>query len=339
MKALQLAAVNDLRLVDLPVPAPRDDQLLVRTGAATICTSDLYDIRANPFGILLPVVLGHEGAGTVVAVGSAACGFAAGDRIAAHSVWPCGACDPCREGLSHMCARMEHFGLNVPGVFAEYFAVRADRARKVPDAVPFTAAALAEPICCSLEALAQARLSPGQSLLILGDGPFGMLMARLSGAMGLGRVVVAGHQDFRLSFAGSAQAVNTSRADDPAALLRDSNRGKGYDAVILATDNRAAVRQGMDCLKPKGRLVVFASFHGDTPVDLFRVQLKEFEIVGAVNDQDRFDAAVGALSNPRLGLGDLVTHTYPLEEYRQAFETAEHGLTQALKVALIPSDH
>jgi len=336
MKALQLVAPGELRLVEMPVPVPREDQLLVRMGAATLCTSDLYDIRSNPFGIRLPVVLGHEGAGTVVEVGAQARGFQAGDRVAAHSVWPCGQCDPCREGLAHMCANMEHFGLNVPGVFAEYFAVRADRARRIADHVTMTTAALAEPTCCCLEALAQARLSPGQSLLILGDGPFGVLMSRLAGALGLRRIVIAGWQPFRLSFA-AAVRVNTAGAADPAALLRAANDGRGYDAVLLATDNPQAVKQGMACLKPRGRLVVFASYHGDTPVDLFQVQIKEFEIVDAVNDQDRFDAAVAALSDPALGLGELVTHPFALDDYRRALDLAERGQDRALKIALTPA--
>ncbi len=335
MRALQLVAPGELRLVEMPVPVPRADQVLVRMGAATVCTSDLYDIRSNPFGIALPVVLGHEGAGTVVELGADARGFQVGDRIAAHSVWPCGECDPCREGLAHMCARMEHFGLNVPGVFAEYFAVRADRARKIADHVEMTAAALAEPTCCCLEALAQARLSPGQALLILGDGPFGVLMSRLAGALGLRRVVVAGWQPFRLSMASTAIQVNTAGAPDPAALLRAANDGTGYDAVLLATDNRQAVKQGMACLKPRGRLVVFATYHGDTPVDLFQVQIRELEIVGAVNDQDRFDAAIAALSDPALALGELVTHTFALDDYRRAFDLAERGQDRALKIALV----
>ena len=333
MKALQLVQAGDLRLVDLPQPEPGPGELLVKTGAATICTSDLYDVKSNPFGIALPVVMGHEGAGAVAAVGAGVHGFEAGDRIAAHPVWPCGDCEPCREGLAHLCANMKHFGLNVPGVFAEYFVVRADRARKVPAHVAFTTAALAEPTCCCLESLAQARLRPGQSLLILGDGPFGVLKSRLAGAMDLGRVVIAGYHDFRLSLARSAIRVNTSQFSDAVGELMALTDGKGYDAVILATDNMQAVQQGMACLKRRGRLVVFATYHGATPVELFQVQMRELDIVGAVNDENRLDDAILALSDERLALGELVTHSFPLGDFREAFDLAEHGLSRALKIA------
>src|SRR5690606_9956854 len=105
----------------------------VRTAAATICTSDLQDIAHNPFGAALPLTMGHEGAGTVVAAGESVTGFAPGDRVATHPVHPCGQCDACHGGAAHLCRNMGHFGLNMPGTFAEYYLVRQDRARRLPD--------------------------------------------------------------------------------------------------------------------------------------------------------------------------------------------------------------
>jgi threonine dehydrogenase-like Zn-dependent dehydrogenase len=102
MKALQLQALGQVNLLEIDRPGIADDELLIRTGATTICTSDLNDIRENRFGIELPVILGHEGAGTVVAVGSRVTGFAVGDRVAAHPVHPCGQCFNCRHGRAHL---------------------------------------------------------------------------------------------------------------------------------------------------------------------------------------------------------------------------------------------
>ncbi|MBN1580693.1 MAG: alcohol dehydrogenase catalytic domain-containing protein, partial [Anaerolineae bacterium] len=126
MKALQFQAIGQVNLVEIDLPRIGEDELLIKTGATTICTSDLNDIRENPFGIELPVVLGHEGAGTVVAVGNRVSSFRVGDRVAAHPVHPCGQCHNCRRGWGHLCASMAHFGLNRPGTFAQYFPVRAD---------------------------------------------------------------------------------------------------------------------------------------------------------------------------------------------------------------------
>lgn len=334
MKALQLKQVGRLEMIDAPAPRPGEDQLLVRTGAAVICTSDLNDIRENPFGISLPVIMGHEAAGTVVQVGPKAKGFAVGDRVAAHPVHPCGQCVNCRDGVGHLCLAMGHFGLNMQGTFAEYFVVRHDRARKIPDGVPFPTAALAEPVSVCLEGLSQARLQRGQCLLIIGDGPFGVLTALLAEREKLSGLVIAGHHDWRMAFAPAAKQVNIKGLADPAEALLAANGGRKYDAVFLGVGRAAAVQQGLALLKPKGRLVVFSAIPQPTPVDLFSLHCKELEIVGACNDQDRLDEAVGMLSDASIGLGRLVTHHFPIERYQEAIDLAANGHEKAMKVAL-----
>jgi len=338
MRALVLQSVGQLELADVPRPSPAEDQLLVRTGAALICTSDLNDVRHNPFGIRLPMVIGHEGAGTVEAVGARVEAFAVGDRVATHPVHPCGSCDNCRAGMGHLCSAMGHFGLNMPGTFAEYYVVRADRARHVPRDVEWPVAALAEPVSVCLEALAQARIKAGDRLLVIGDGPFGVLIARLAARLDPAKVVIAGRHDFRLGFARGAAAVNTRTLGDgaEAALRAESGRPSGYDAVIAAAGSPEAVREGLALLRPKGRLVLFSAVPGLTPIDLFDVHVRELEIVGACNDQDRFDEAVALLSEPSLKLGELVTHRLPLAQYAEAFRLAAEGREEAMKVAMLP---
>lgn len=335
MKALQLVKAGKVDLVEIAVPDPGEDQLLVRTGIALICTSDLKDIRSNPFGIRLPTVLGHEGAGTVVSVGRKVSGFSPGDRAAAHPVHPCGRCPNCLDGLAHLCSAMGHFGINMQGTFAECFVVRADRARLVPPAVPLSAAALTEPVCVCLEALARARLPERGTLLVIGDGPFGAIIARLAAALPLQKTVIAGRHDFRLSFAGSAQKVNTSRAADIRGELLALTDGRGFDAVVVAVGTPQAARQGLALLKARGRLVVFSAIPGDTPIDLFSVHVRELEVVGACNDEDKLDEALAWLAGPGLGLERLVTHEFPLSRHYEAFELAESRHDQAMKVGFV----
>ncbi len=335
MKTLRFEEIGRLELVEVENPRIGPDQLLIRTGAATICTSDLHDLHGNPFGIDLPVILGHEGAGTVVEVGAAVTGFRIGDRIAAHPVHPCYQCPTCRAGMDHLCTEMGHFGLNLPGTFAEWFVVRADRARVIPNEVDFAVAALTEPVCVSLEAVRQANLQPGGSLLVISDGPFGVLMARLAGESGLDRVVLAGHHEYRMSFAPAALAIDIRGVPDPAAALREASGGEGFDAVILAVAAKEAVSLGLDALRPKGRLVIFAPMPGDTPVDLFKVLLRELEIVGSVNDPGLMDEAVAALAQPSLALADLVTHRFRIDDYREAFALAENRRGEAMKIAFV----
>jgi threonine dehydrogenase-like Zn-dependent dehydrogenase len=237
--------------------------------------------------------------------------------------------------MSHLCLNMGHFGLNMPGTMAEYYVVRQDRALRISDQIDFPTGSLAEPVSVCLEALSQARLKPGNSLLIVGDGPFGILMSRLAEALDLSRVVIVGRQDFRLGFAGQAFKINDQHISNPIQIIRDECGGLGYDAAILAVGTPEAFSTCQQCLKPKGRLVVFSALPGDTPVDLFSVHIKELEIVGACNDQDRFAEAVRMLSNPVLGISKFITHHFPLSEFKQALHMAEFGQDQAMKVSFV----
>ena len=230
---------------------------------------------------------------------------------------------------------MRHFGINMPGTFAEYFVVRQDRAREIRDDVPFATAALAEPVSVCLEALEQARIQPGDEVLVIGDGPFGVIIARLASALYLAETTVAGHHDFRLKHIdGWASGVNHKGVADVPAALRERVPG-GYDAVILAVGSASAVSVGLSLLKPRGRLVVFSAIPDPAPVDLFRVHVKELEIIGACNDKDMLDPAIPLLSDPRLSLADLVTHRLRLEDFKAAFALAESAREEAIKVAFI----
>jgi 2-desacetyl-2-hydroxyethyl bacteriochlorophyllide A dehydrogenase len=332
MKALMLKGLQQLELVETDVPTVADDQILVRTEAATICTSDLVDIEHNLSGLTFPMVIGHEGMGTVAALGKNVQGFQVGQHIATHPVHPCYKCSACLAGNNHLCLNMGHFGLNMPGTFAEYYVVRADRARVVADNLDPARVCLAEPICVCLEALDQAALRPGATLLIMGDGPFGIIMARLAESLGLRNVVVAGWSDFRLGFAGAAKAVNTAGCDNAVDMLLSLNQGAGYDAAILAVASPQALADALRCLRPKGRLVIFSAFLENVPVDLFTVHMKELEIVGACNDRNRFDESVRLLADKQWS--ELITHQFPLEAYSEAFALARAAKDKALKIAL-----
>jgi threonine dehydrogenase-like Zn-dependent dehydrogenase len=317
-------------MLETPVPEPADNQVLVKTSATTICTSDLIDIDHNPSNLPFPTVLGHEASGTVVAVGKSVRDVEVGQQVATHPVHPCYHCATCKEGNGHLCPNMLHFGLTLPGTFAEYYLAREDRIRATD--IEATRACLAEPLAVCLEALEQARLTPDASLLIIGDGPFGVIMARLASRLHLKRTVLAGWSDFRLGFAKNVFAVNTKGQDNPVSMILNANSNTPYDAVILAVGSSQAVCHALHCLKPKGRGVLFSGFLEPVQVDLNLVHFKELELVGACNDQDRFHEAVGLLVDE--SWSDLITHRFAFEDYEHAFELVRSRKDECLKVAL-----
>ncbi|MFZ5495375.1 MAG: zinc-dependent alcohol dehydrogenase [Verrucomicrobiota bacterium] len=325
MQALQMRGLNELALTRLPVPTPGPHDVLIRTRAATICTSDLHDLARNPFAIALPRVLGHEAAGVVVAGGAAVREFAPGMRVAAHPVVPCGECAECTRGFGHLCARMGHLGSDRDGAFAEYFVQRADRVRRLPDAVPATVGVLLEPVAVCLQAIARAGDVRGRDVLIAGDGPFGNIIARLAVRARARRVVVAGREPFRLGAIPGVEKVSTAGRSS-------------VDVAILAVSSVEAVAECLAALRPRGRFVVFSALPDKVALDLVPLHLRELEIVGACNDEERLDDALECLSDPTLALHEIVTHTLPLAQWPEAFALARDRHERALKVALTFSD-
>lgn len=325
MQGLQLRAIGKLALTSLPVPEPGPRDVLVRTVAATICTSDLHDIARNPFRIVLPRVLGHEASGVVAACGSDVRDYVPGMRVAAHPVVPCGACAECRRGFAHLCARMGHLGNDRDGVFAEYFTQRADRVRRLPDEVPAEVGALLEPAAVCLQAIARAGDVRGRAVLIVGDGPFGNIISRLAVRAGARRVIVAGRAPFRL---GKTRGVETTVVAPDGTM----------DVAILAVSSAEGALSCLASLRPRGRLVLFSALPDGAPLDLVSLHLRELEIVGACNDEERLDEALQCLGDPALALHEIVTHALPFAQWPEAFALARDGHNHALKVALMFSE-
>ena len=334
MHALQLREVGHLDEVELPVPAPKPDEVLIRTVATTICTSDLNDLRENPFNTPLPIVLGHEGAGRVAAVGTEVKDFQRGDRVTAHPVIPCGQCASCREGLAHLCEQMGHLALDRNGTFAEYFAIPAWRVRHVPDGLDLATAALMEPVAVCLEALARARVTAGDTVLIVGDGPFGIIIARLALRHHPRQVILVGRHDFRLAQVPEAVCIHEKRTPDPLGAIRAAAGEHGVQAAILAVGTAAAVDLCLQSLRPRGRLAIFSAVLQPAPVDLVRVHVKELELLGSCNDDNYLDIALAYLADPELHMERLVTHRVPFADWERAFALASHGKDEAIKVAL-----
>lgn len=322
MKALQLQGVNKLVLTDLALPTPKEDEVLIQTRATTICTSDLHDIKSNPFDIKLPSVLGHEGSGIVVACGTLVKDFSPGMRVGVHPVVPCGTCVECRRNYQHMCLNMGHLGIDRNGTFAEYFVQRADRVRAIPDDVSFSLGALLEPVANCLQAISRSGDIRGKVVLVVGDGPFGNIIARLAVNAGASRVLVAGRSPFRLSMIPGVEIVQ-------------SIPEKSVDVAILAVSAADAVATCMVSLRKRGRMVVFSLLEDAVPINLFDLHISELEIVGCCNDENQIDHSLHCLQDASLNLSQLITHQVPFDNWEEAFYLARDRHDKALKVALL----
>jgi len=334
MKALQLKERRRLELVELPRPTSKDGEALIRTVASTICTSDLADIAHNPLNIQLPRVLGHESAGVIAELGRGVTGFQAGDRVAVHPVISCGACANCARNLGHLCERMGHLGYDRDGTHAEYFCVPAERIRAIPEQLDFAVASLLEPVAVCIEAVKRVRLAKNDRLLVVGDGPFGIMIARLALRCDPAQVILVGHEDFRLRQARHTIQINGRKVQNLTEAVLAATNGVGVDAAVLAVADETALDLCVQSLRARGRLGIFASIPQRTAIDLMRIHVKELDVLGVCNDENHIDDALALLSDDSLGLESIITHRVPFAEWERAFDLAANRKSEAIKVSM-----
>ena len=230
---------------------------------------------------------------------------------------------------------MRHSGLNYDGTFAEYFRNRSDRLLVVPEEIDPCLASLLEPVSVCLEAVRRGRIGRNDRVLVVGDGPFGILSARLAATRTATKIIVIGRHDFRLRYMPTAWTIHENRTGDTERTIRELSGGEGVDVAILCTGSAEAVRLGLASLRARGRLVLFSAVVRPVPLDLFRVHVQELEILGACNDEDLRAEALALLTDAALGLGELITHRLPFREWRRALDLAAEGKEEAMKVAMV----
>jgi 2-desacetyl-2-hydroxyethyl bacteriochlorophyllide A dehydrogenase len=316
MRALQIQAVGEpLVEVVLPDPAPGDADVVVRVERAGICRSDVHyraGTRAVP---ALPLVPGHEIAGSVVAVGSRVERGLVGRRVCVHYLVTCGVCDRCVRGAEPFCRTGQMVGLDRAGGYAELVAVPARNVHLVPEGVDTAVAAI---MMCStatsFHALRRSGLEPGESVAVFGTGGLGMSAVKLAGLMGASEVYAVDVNSARLGVAERLGAVPIDGADDPVGAIRALS-GDGVDVALELVGDAEVMRSVVGVLAPAGRAVAVGITHDEFGLDPFRdLVLREAEIRGA---SDHLAGEISELldlaGSGALDLADLVTNTIPLE--------------------------
>ena len=331
---------RDVRVEEMPRPAPGPGELLLQVEASGICGSDVmewYRIQRAP------LVLGHEVAGTVAAVGDGVERFRPGDRLVVTHHVPCNACRYCLSGHHTVCDTLRATNF-YPGGFAEYLRlppINVDRgAFPVPEGATPEAASFAEPLGCVYRGQRRANLQPGQSVLVLGSGLAGLLHINLARALGAGRIVSTDMVDYRLAAARRLGADFTFAAtDDIPARLREVNDGRLADLVIVATGARPALQQALDSVERGGTVLFFAPTEPGVAVS---VPVNEVFFRNDATLTTTYAAAPGDLAAAleliaagRVQVEEMISHRLPLAEAALGFQlTAEAA--DSLKVIIQP---
>jgi L-idonate 5-dehydrogenase len=330
MRAVVIHAAKDLRVEERPAEAAGRGEVEVAVEVGGICGSDLHYFHHGGFGAVRlrePMILGHEVAGRIVALGEGVEGIALGDRVAVSPSRPCGACEYCLAGLPNQCLNMRFYGSAMPfphiqGAFRQRLVALASQCHKVAEGVSIGEAALAEPFAVTLHAVARAGSLLDRRVLVSGCGPIGTLAIIAARAHGAREIVATDVVDGVLDFAariGADRTINVAK--QPEALAAYSTGKGSFDAQFEASGNEAAVRAGLDVLRPRGVLVQLG-LGGDIAIPQNLVVAKEIEIRGTFRFHAEFALAVDLINRRRVDLKPLLSGTYPLEEAVTAFEAA-----------------
>ncbi len=350
MRAAVYRAVNDVRIENVPVPEIGAGELLVRIATCGICGTDLKKIHTGSHSA--PRIFGHEMAGTVVAVGAGVARFKIGDRVQVYHHVPCGHCYYCRKHTPAQCAQYKKVGATAGfepsgGGFAEYIRVMdwivdGGGVNLVPDGVPFEQAAFLEPVNTILKAVKRLNLASDETVLVIGQGPIGIMLAALSARAGA-RVFTSDLYAERHRVAANFGLKNPINAatENVVERMKSETEGRGADAVILAVGGNTIIQTAMDAARPGGKVLLFAQTqHGETTINPGAVCMDEKDLIGSYSATFEFADEVKdlVLNGYRNGfdLTRLISHRYPLQESVAAIEMASNPKANSMKIMIEP---
>ncbi len=346
MLAAVYRGVNDVRLETVPVPQIGAGELLLRVHTCGVCGTDLKKIATGSHSA--PRIFGHETSGVVAAVGAGVSRFAPGDRVVVFHHIPCRQCYYCRHQTFAQCSAYKKVGCTAGfepsgGGFAEYVRVMnwiVDQGTvKIPDSVSFEQACFVEPVNTCMKGIDALRLQPGETVLVIGQGPIGIILsvlARKAGATVITSDLYA--ERLRISKSlGFGFAIDASQqgAGD---YVRQQTEGRGADAVILAVGANALIRPAMDAARPGGRVLLFAQTQrGEVVIDPAAICVDEKALLGSYSASvDLQEDSVRFVMNREMDLERLISHRFPLQESPQALELAAHPQPASMKIVIQP---
>jgi L-iditol 2-dehydrogenase len=330
--------VGHVELRDMTEPRVAPGQVKIAVHCCGICGTDLH-VYHDRFRNYPPVILGHEFAGTVVETGPDVTRFQTGDRVTVlpASAVTCGTCRYCRQGQFMFCPQRRGMGHGVHGAFTRFALAREDQLYRVPDHLSLEVAAMSEPMAAAVHAVVEkAPVKFGDVILLSGPGPIGLMSLKLLVAEGFS-VIVAGTTDdhVRLELArtmGAAAAVDVTR-QDLLSVVHERTGGLGVDVAIECAGAGASVCNCLDALRPGGSLTQVGHFGQPIQLNYDHVAYKELHIRGSVGyTAATWDRVMRILEDRQVDLSDLVSHTLPLEAWREGFDLCERK--QGLKVLL-----
>ena len=345
MKALLLSEYKHLAVADVPEPIARPDEVLVRVAACGICGSDVHGYDGSSGRRIPPLVMGHEAAGVVAAVGADVARFSVGDRITFDSTVYCGACDYCVAGEINLCNNRQVVGVSCTefrraGAFAEYVAVPERIVYKLPDELSFAEAAMLEAVSVALHAVAVSHVAGGESTLVIGAGMIGLLIVQAALAAGCGRIFVADVDATRLALAKEMGAETTILASGSAMIeqVLELTHGRGVDLVLEAVGRNETVAGAIDAVRKGGTVTLVGNITPQVNLPLQKVVSRQIRLQGSCASSGEYPQAMELMSKGKIRVDRLITAVAPLSDGASWFERLYSREPNLMKIVLDPRE-
>jgi L-iditol 2-dehydrogenase len=345
MNALVLSEYKRLRIEKLPVPVcgPRD--VLVRVAACGICGSDVHGYDGSTGRRIPPIVMGHEAAGVVTAVGEEVAAVAPGDRVTFDSTVYCAKCEFCLCGQVNLCEDRQVVGVSCgeysrAGAFAEYIAVPEYIVYKLPPSLSFADAAMLEAVSVALHAVKLSQIESGETALVIGAGMIGLLVLQAARAAGCSSVVVADVDETRLKMAsalGATETLHVSGADLTREVLRLTN-GRGVDIVLEAVGHKETVVTAIDCVRKGGTVTLIGNLTSQVTIPLQKIVTWQIRLQGSCASAGEYPEAIELVSSGKIKVAPMISAVAPLRDGPQWFERLYTHEPNLMKVILDPRE-
>ncbi len=338
MKALVKAkAERGIWLKDIDKPEVGHNDVLIQVRRTAICGTDIHIFKWDDWAkatIPVPLAVGHEFSGQIVAMGEEVRGFAIGDRVSAEGHITCGVCRNCRAGRRHLCMNTSGVGVNRPGAFAEFISVPAFNAFKLPDSISDDMASILDPLGNATHTALSFDLV-GEDVLITGAGPIGVMAVAVAKYAGARHVVITDVNEYRLDLArkmGATRAVNVSKEtlDD---VMKELRMEEGFDVGMEMSGNPQAFRDMLRTMHHGGKIAILGIPPEETSVDWNQIIFKGLVLKG-IYGREMFETwyKMSSMLQSGLDIAPIITHHFPMDEFQPAFELMESG--QSGKVIL-----
>jgi L-iditol 2-dehydrogenase len=340
MRAVVYRGINDLRMEIVSTPQIRPNELLVKVAACGVCPTDIKKIQHGT--VPPPRIFGHETAGTIVKLGARVRGFRVGDRVALHHHFPCLKCHVCRRRAFAQCAQYKKTGITAGfdpagGGYAEYVRVMPfvfPGIVKVPARNGFEEGAMLEPVNTVLKATRRLAILPGDNVLVVGQGPIGLIFTRLL-ALQKVNVIATDLIPERLDLARQFGAQHVFPSGNASSIMNQER----IDAAVVTAPSAAAVLQALDRIRGAGQVLLFAHTKrgAETLVDLSKICVDEKDIIGSYSSDATLQSEVARLIFSRkLDVRKLITHRFPLAQTAAAVALASKPTPLSLKIMVVP---